>query len=119
MSNAITIGEQSLNISNWAIELGVSRCAFYYRRDNFGETMEEAVLHFYNKKYPERDRMIAAFSKVEFLAKQLREVVKHLREDGPKASTIRIESASCEYIADKLDEAIKEFVGEQSSLASS
>lgn len=45
----IRIGGRNLSISGWARELGVTRCAFYFRIRHFGETMEQAVSHFVAK----------------------------------------------------------------------
>ena len=46
----VTIGEKSLNCSQWAKELGVTRGAISFRKMKFGETAKEAVTHFYNKR---------------------------------------------------------------------
>ena len=46
----VTIGDKSLNCSQWAKELGVTRGAISFRKMKFGETAKEAVTHFYNKR---------------------------------------------------------------------
>ena len=50
MDASVTIGGESLTQSQWAKKLGVTRGAIYFRKMKYGETPEQAVLHFYNKK---------------------------------------------------------------------
>ena len=50
MDAPITIGGESLTQSRWAKKLGVTRGAIYFRKMKYGETSEQAVLHFYNRK---------------------------------------------------------------------
>ena len=50
MDAAVTIGGESLTQSQWAKKLGVTRGAIYFRKKKYGETSEQAVLHFYNRK---------------------------------------------------------------------
>ena len=46
----VTIEGESLTQAKWAAKLGVTRGAIHFRQKKYGETPEQAVLHFYNKK---------------------------------------------------------------------
>jgi hypothetical protein len=49
MGALVTIDDVTLSPSQWAAKLGVTRGAISFRRHKYGETSEQAVLHFARK----------------------------------------------------------------------
>ena len=103
----IKVHNQSLSVSDWAEELGVTRGAIYYRTKRFGETLDDAIIHFYNKRHPLEERLRTTITKVKEISDEMRGFKRYATSD----------SNDCRYVAywlyqtfaDRIDEAIKEF----------
>ena len=100
----IKVHNQSLSVSDWAEELGVTRGAIYYRTKRFGETLDDAIIHFYNKRYPLEERLRTTIAMVREIADEMRKAYPG-RCMSCDYNTLKVNS-----FADRLHEAIKEFV---------